>query len=101
MLVPRFFLTGGGFHFPVSASDFGIGSRKRRQFGDVAGNASSLIHRQHMGYVSIGFCLAPINVSERLAVSIEYLEAAWNLLDRPWGEEASHSIRCEPLDTFN
>jgi hypothetical protein len=26
-----------------------------------------LVHRQHMGNVSIGFCLTPINVSERLA----------------------------------
>src|SRR5262245_45530522 len=33
---------------------------------------------------SIGFGLAPINVSERLAVSVIDLEAAWNLLDRPW-----------------
>ena len=25
-----------------------------------------LVHRQHMGNVSIGFCLTPVNVSERL-----------------------------------
>jgi hypothetical protein len=33
-----------------------------------------------MSYVSIGFCLAPINVSERLAISIKHLEAARYLL---------------------
>ena len=42
------------------------------------------IHRQHIGNVSIGFCLAPIDVSEGLAGSIQHLIAAWNLFDRPW-----------------
>jgi hypothetical protein len=48
------------------------------------------------GNVSIGFCLMPINVSERLAVSIKHLEAAQaatarNLLNGPrWGEASSH-----------
>ena len=31
-----------------------------------------------------------IGVSERLAVSILHVIAAWNLLDRPWRGEASH-----------
>ena len=48
------------------------------------------------GNVSIGFCLMPINVSERLAVSIKHLEAAQaatarNLLNGPRRWEASHS----------
>jgi hypothetical protein len=59
------------------------------QLGDVAGNAPSLIHGQHIGYVSIGFGLAPIHVSERLAVSILHFVAAWNLLNRPWWREVA------------
>src|SRR5262249_45975063 len=39
---------------------------------------------------SIGFCLSPIDVSERLAVSIEHFKAAWNLLNGPWCWESSH-----------
>jgi len=34
---------------------------------DVAGDPPRLIHRQRLGYVSTGFCLTPIDVSERLA----------------------------------
>jgi hypothetical protein len=51
---------------------------------NVARNAPRLIHRQHIGDVGIGFCLAPVNVSERLAASIEHLEAARYLLNGPW-----------------
>ena len=48
--------------------------RQRWQLGDVARYTPSFIHRQHLGYVSIGFCLAPIDVSERLAgvVNVEF-----------------------------
>ena len=44
-------------------------------------------------FTSIGFCLPPIDVSERLAVSIKHLEAAWNLLNGPWrgGHHAQES----------
>ena len=46
-----------------------------------------------------GFCLAPIDVSERLAVSIKHFEAAqaagaWNLLNGPWWGKASARHRC-------
>ena len=57
-------------------------------------DAPSFIHGHHMGYVSIGFCLAPIHVSERLAVSIKHLEAAGNLLDRPMVGSRLHSASC-------
>jgi hypothetical protein len=46
-----------------------------------------------MGYVGIGFCLTPIHVSERLAVSIEHLVATWNLLNGPWCWEAFRHVR--------
>jgi len=54
-----------------------------RQLGDVACNAPSLIHGQHLGCVSIGFCLAPIN---------KHLIAAWNLLNGPWCWGAPQSV---------
>jgi hypothetical protein len=34
------------------------------------GNASRLVHGENVRYVSISFCLAPIDVSDRLAASI-------------------------------
>jgi hypothetical protein len=33
----------------------------------VARNPSRLIHRQHMGYISIGLGLSPIDVSEEIS----------------------------------
>ena len=48
--------------------------------------ASSIV--QHIGYVSIRSGLSPINVSERLGVSVLHFVAAWNLFDRPWWGEA-------------
>src|SRR5262249_41456097 len=62
---------------------------------DVARNPPSLIHGQHIGNVSIGFCLAPIDVSERLAVSVEHLVATGNLLNGPWCWETSHWERLQ------
>src|SRR5262249_45279201 len=52
--------------------------KKDRQPGNVCPCASSLIHRQHLRYVSIGFRLAPIDVSERLAGSILHFVALLN-----------------------
>src|SRR5512132_864079 len=59
------------------------------QLGDVRRYAPHLVHGQHMGYVGIGLCLAPIHICEGLASSIFHLIAAWNLLDRPWWGEAA------------
>src|SRR5262249_41534946 len=54
------------------------------------GNASRLVHREHVTDVSIGFCLSPVHIGKRLPVSIEHFEAAWHLLDCPrWLEAAS------------
>ena len=64
------------------------------QLRDVASYAPRLIHGQHLCYVSIGFCLTRINVTERLAVSILHLIAAWNLLNGPWWGEAPMSHYC-------
>ena len=38
------------------------------QLRDVGRDTLSLVYGQHFSYVSISFCLAPIDVSERLAV---------------------------------
>src|SRR5262245_60891757 len=69
------------------------------QLGDVAGDPPRFVHGQHLGYIGIGFCLAPINVSEGLAGGILHLIAAWNLLARPWPRKATYMILvCAPAD---
>jgi hypothetical protein len=55
------------------------------------GNASRLVRGENVGYISIGFGFAPINVCERLAGSIDHLEAARNLLNGLWCWEALHA----------
>jgi len=56
----------------------------------LPGDPPRLVHGQHFGYVSIGPGLATIEVSERLAVSIKHLIAAWDLLNGPRCGEAPH-----------
>ena len=70
--------------YPMSRSETLELLKQRWQLRDVAGDAPRLVHGQHMGNVSIGFALTPIDVSEILAGSILHLVAAWNLLNGPW-----------------
>jgi hypothetical protein len=56
---------------------------------DVRCCAPRLVHREDVGNVSVGFCLPPVDVSERLTISIDHLVAAWNLFDGPWWREAA------------
>jgi hypothetical protein len=53
------------------------------KFGDVARDTSSLVHGEHVGYVSISF--AAIDVSD---VGVSHFVAARNLLNGPWRREA-------------
>ena len=63
-----------------------------RQLGDVAGDASSLVHGEHVGGISISSDLAAVDVGERLAVGVFHFIAARNLLDRPRRREAAGTL---------
>jgi hypothetical protein len=48
----------------------GPNHKRFRHLANVARYAPCLIQRQHFGYVSISFCLAPINISEAKVLTI-------------------------------
>ena len=60
-----------------------------RQLRNVAGDASSLIHGEDMGYVGVSLGFSAIDVGERLSVGVLDFIATRNLLDRPRWREAS------------
>jgi hypothetical protein len=63
---------------------------------DVRRYASRLVLGKRPGDVGCVFCLSRIDVSERLPVGVNYLEAACNLLDRPWCLGSAALIRLPP-----
>jgi len=56
-----------------------------RQLRNVAGDASSLIHGEDMGYVGVSLGFSAIDVGERLPVGVLHL----NWFDRPGWWEAT------------
>ena len=62
------------------------------QLDDVAGDASSLVHGEHVRYVGISASLAPIDVGERLPVGVLHFIAARYLFDRPRRREAARHL---------
>src|SRR6185436_7162700 len=59
---------------------------------NVSGDAPCLVHCEHVGRIRVSSCLAAIDVSKRLAVSVLDLIAAWYLLNRPRRREAAGAL---------
>ena len=70
------YLIGGHSKPRQFATILALFAEQRRQLGDVARYAPRLVFGEHAGDVGGVFCLAGIDISERLPVSIKHLEAA-------------------------
>ena len=78
-------------HQTTGRSSFRFGFKQRRQLGDVARDAPSLVHRQHIRDSGVGPCLARIDIGQGLTVGVFDFIAARYLLDSPWrGKVAGH-----------
>ena len=75
-----------------------LGLRKeRRQLRNVACDAASLIHRQHLRGLGLLLCITRVDVSQRLAAGVLDYIAARNLFGGPGRGEAAHRFTKEIL----